>query len=71
MKNIIHNTLTVQTGVRIGSEEYCLYWQDEKGNNSKFICSVYGLDNAVRVARGIAHDQVEFVKLPVFDSKEV
>lgn len=70
MKNIIHNTVAVEAGIR-GSGEFCLYWQDEDGNNSEFICVVHGFDNAVRVANGIAHEQVEFVKHPCFDPDEV
>ena len=70
MKEIFHNTISVEVGIR-GSKEYCLYWQDEDGNNSEFICKVYGFENAVRVANGIAHEQVESVKRPCFDPDEV
>jgi hypothetical protein len=70
MKDIIHNTIAVEAGIR-GSGEFCLYWQDEDGNNSEFICVVHGFENAVRVANGIAHEQVEFVKHPCFDPDEV
>ena len=63
MKNVIHNAIAVQYGTREG--QYCLYWQDEDGNNSEYICVVYGFDNAMRVANGIAHKQAEFVKAPV------
>tara|TARA_R110000803_G_scaffold35254_1_gene76389 strand:+ start:406 stop:618 length:213 start_codon:yes stop_codon:yes gene_type:complete len=64
MKNIIHNTISVEYGVS-RSNEHCLYWQDEDGNNSEFICVVYGFENAVRVANGIAYEQVEYVKHPL------
>ena len=66
MKNVIHNTIAVVESVTKyrDPEQYCLYWQDEDGNNSEFICVVYGFENAVRVANGIAHEQVEFVKHP-------
>ncbi len=63
MKNVIHNAIAVQYGTREG--QYCLYWQDEDGNNSEYICVVYGFDNAMRVANGIAYKQAEFVKAPV------
>ena len=70
MKDIIHNTVAVEAGIR-GSGEFCLYWQDEDGNNSEFICVVHGFDNAVRVANGIAHEQVEYVKHACFDPDEL
>ena len=70
MKNIIHNTISVEYGIS-RSNEHCLYWQDEDGNNSEFICVVYGFDNAVRVANGIAHEQVEYVKHPLNNLDEV
>ena len=72
MKNIIHNTISVEYGIRSG--EHCLFWQDDDGNNSQYICAVYGFENAIRVANGIAHEQVEFVKHPIHDldaAKEV
>ena len=70
MKNIIHNTIAVEYGIS-RSNEHCLYWQDEDGNNSEFICVVYGFENAVRVASGIAHEQVEYVKHPLNNLDEV
>ena len=63
MKNVFHNTIAVQHGTR--SDQYCLYWQNEDGNDSEYICVVYGFDNAMRVANGIAYKQAEFVKAPV------
>ena len=69
MKNIIHNTISVEYGTR--SAQHCLYWQDEDGNNSEFICTVYGFDNALRVANGIAYEQVEYVKHPIHNLDEV
>ncbi len=46
-------------------DEYSLWWEDEDGEE-QYICHVYGFDNAVRVATGIAHKQVEYVKHPCF-----
>ena len=69
MKDIMHNTISVERGAE--SNEYRLYWQDEDGNNSVFICVVYGFDNAIRVADGIAHEQVQFVKHPSVNVDEV
>jgi len=69
MKDIMHNTISVERGA--GSDEYRLCWQDEDGNNSVFICVVYGFDNAIRVADGIAHEQVQFVKHPSVNVDEV
>ena len=67
LKNVIHNTLAVVESINKyrDSEEYYLCWQDAEGNNPEFICFVHGYDNAIRVAEGIAHEQVEFVKYPV------
>ena len=69
MTNIIFNTISVECGN--SHQEFCLYWQDGDGNHSEFICAVYGFENAIRVANGIAHEQVEFVKHPCFDPNEV
>ena len=68
-KNVIYNTISVEAGDRCA--EFCLYWQDGDGNNSEYICKVYGFENAVRVANGIAHEQVEFVKHPAYIPEEV
>ena len=67
MKNVIHNTVAVVESINKyrDSEEYCLYWQDDEGNSPEYICVVHGYDNAIRVAEGIAHEQVEFVKYPI------
>tara|TARA_R110002153_G_scaffold81789_1_gene206931 strand:- start:127 stop:405 length:279 start_codon:yes stop_codon:yes gene_type:complete len=65
MTNIIFNTISVECGN--SHQEFCLYWQDGDGNHSEFICAVYGFENAIRVANGIAHEQVEFVKHACFD----
>jgi len=59
----MHNTIAVELK---NSDQYCLYWQDKDGNNSEFICVVHGFENAIRVANGIAYEQVEFVKHPCF-----
>ena len=42
--------------------EFILYWQDKDGNNSEYITKVYGFENAVSVAKGISHEQAEYVK---------
>jgi hypothetical protein len=65
MTNITFNTISVECGN--SNQEFCLYWQEEDGNHLEFICAVYGFENAIRVANGIAHEQVEFVKHPSFD----
>jgi len=59
------NTITVEAGTR--ENQFCLYWQDEDGNGSEFICTVYGFNNACRVANGISVEQAEYVKTPAFD----
>jgi len=69
MNNIIYNTISVEYGDK--PSEHCLYWQDEDGNNSEFICVVYGFENAVRVANGIAYEQVEYVKHPLNNLDDV
>jgi len=56
------NTITVGAGT--SHNQFCLYWQDEDGNGSEFICTVYGFENACRVANGISVDQAEYVKTP-------
>jgi hypothetical protein len=35
-----------------------------------FICTVHGFENAIRVAKGIAHEQAEYVKYPAFNPFE-
>jgi hypothetical protein len=65
----IHNTVAVR--LLTNNDQYGLFWQDDDGNNSDFICTAYGFENAIRVANGIAHRQYEFVKHPCFKSDEV
>ena len=65
----IHNTVAVR--VSSSKDQYRLDWTDDDGNNSVIICYVFGFENAIRVARGIAHDQCESVKYPCFESHEV
>ena len=65
---VMHNTIAVYHGTR--DNEMCIYWQDNDGNNSEFICHVYGFENAIRVANGIAHEQAEYVKHPGFNRCE-
>lgn len=66
----IHNTVAVRL-ITSNDQYYGLYWQDDNGNNSDFIVAVHGLENAIRIADGIAHRQCEFVKHPCFKSDEV
>tara|TARA_B110000503_G_scaffold77270_1_gene119096 strand:- start:155 stop:340 length:186 start_codon:yes stop_codon:yes gene_type:complete len=56
------NTISIEL---IKDDEYCLYWQDTDGNNSEYICKVYGCDRAHMVAQGIGHAQAEYIKRPV------
>ena len=58
------DTVSVRTTSNKG--QYGLFWEDCDGNNFKFICYVFGFENAVRVANGISHNQCEFVKHPPF-----
>tara|TARA_B100000768_G_scaffold153583_1_gene149863 strand:+ start:451 stop:660 length:210 start_codon:yes stop_codon:yes gene_type:complete len=63
---VVHNTISVEHFKSAFSDNtYCLYWQENDGNNSAFICSVYGYENARRVAEGIGHEQAEFIKFGV------
>ena len=61
----IHNTVAVR--VVPNRDQLGLYWTDEDGNNSTHICYVFGYENAIRVANGIAHNQCEFVTHPCFN----
>ena len=61
----IHNTIEIRT--TNFSDQYSLNWVDKDGYASEHICYVFGFENAVRVANGIAHEQCEFVKHPCFD----
>jgi hypothetical protein len=65
----IHNTIAVR--IIPNHEQYGLYWTDADGNNDAHICYVFGFDNAIRVANGIAHDQCEYVTHPAFNPDEV
>jgi hypothetical protein len=54
------------TGIKVdqpdtASNRYCLYWVDDDGQNASYIVSVFGFENAVRVANGIGHEQTEYV----------
>jgi hypothetical protein len=42
----------------------------KKSKNQVFICTVHGFENAIRVAKGIAHEQAEYVKYPAFNPFE-
>ena len=65
----IHNTVAVR--IVPNHDQLGLYWTDEDGNNGRLICYVFGYENAIRVANGIAHEQVEFVTHPCFNPDEV
>lgn len=65
----IHNTVVVRETTN--HDQYALDWADDDGNNTVHICYVFGFDNAVRVANGIAHEQVEFVKHPCCDCDDI
>ena len=65
----IHNTIDIKETAF--SDMFTLEWVDEYGGASEHICHVFGFENAVRVANGIAHDQCEYVTRPCFDSGEV
>ena len=61
-KDIFLNTISVEN---FQHDEYVLYWQDNDGNNSEYICKVHGHENASRVAQGIGHEQAEYIKYGV------
>ena len=65
----IHNTIEIRTTDKHG--QYSLNWVDDLGYASEHICFVFGFENAVRVANGIAHDQCEYVTHPCYASDEV
>ena len=65
----IHNTIAVRTTYH--RDQYTLSWVDDHGLSSAHICYVFGFENAVRVANGIAHDQCEYVTHPAFNPDEV
>ena len=65
----IHNTVAVR--IVPNHDQLGLYWTDGDGNNGRLICYVFGYENAIRVANGIAHEQVEFVTRPCFNPDEV
>ena len=65
----IHNTIAVRTTYY--RDQYTLSWVDDEGICSDQICFVFGLENAIRVANGIAHDQCEYVTHPAFNPDEV
>ena len=64
-KDIYQNMLVVD---HMENDRYGLYWADESGNNQEYISTCYGFENAVRVANGLAHGQVEYVRSPPFMS---
>ena len=66
-KQILHCGIKVD---HIRADQYCLYWVDADGQNAEHITSVYGFENAVRVANGIAFEQAEFVTHPGFSGDQ-
>tara|TARA_R110000737_G_scaffold327357_1_gene341579 strand:- start:377 stop:592 length:216 start_codon:yes stop_codon:yes gene_type:complete len=62
------NTIRIMEPVGIherNDELYGIYWTTEDtAEGGEYICSVYGFENAVRVANGIAWEQAEFVIHP-------
>jgi len=67
--NAIHNTIAIKRTEF--NDKFTLAWVDEYGGASEHICYVFGFENAVRVANGIAHDQCEYVTHPAFNPEEV
>jgi len=65
----IHNTIKIK--VTAFNDKFALEWVDEYGGASEHICFVFGFENAVRVANGIAHDQCEYVTHPASNPDEV
>ena len=65
----IHNTIDIKRTAF--SDMFTLDWVDEYGGASEHICHVFGFENAVRVANGIAHDQCEYVTHPALNPEEV
>ena len=61
----IHDRIKVRTTTSYA--QYAIEWADEDGNNNSHICYVFGFENAIRVANGIAHEQCEFVTHPCFN----
>ena len=64
METKYFNTIRVMAS-QFTDDKYQLYWsQDDIIAGSEHICSVYGYENAIRVANGIAHEQAEYVIHP-------
>ena len=64
METKYFNTIRVMADL-FTADKFGLYWTDEStADGGEFICSVYGFENAVRVANGIAHEQADYVIHP-------
>jgi hypothetical protein len=44
--------------------QYRISWRDCDNGRSRFIAHCYGFENSVRVANGLAENQVEYVQSP-------
>jgi hypothetical protein len=67
------NTITIKAKnikAKKCKNQFILLWQNDDLSETVFICTVHGFENAIRVARGIAHEQAEYVKYPAFNPFE-
>ena len=67
------NTITIKAKnikAKKSKNQFRLFWQNDDGSQSEFICTVHGFENAIRVAKGIAYEQAEYVKYPAFNPFE-
>ena len=59
------NTIHVVKSDLFYDDKYAIYWGvEDTVEGGEYICCVYGFENAVRVANGIAHEQAEYVVHP-------
>ena len=65
----IHSTIDIKRTEF--TDKFALDWVDEYGGSSEHVCFVYGFENAIRVANGIAHGQCEYVTHPASNPDEV
>ena len=64
------NTITIKAKnikSKKSKNQFILLWQNDDLSETVFICTVHGFENAIRVAKGIAHEQAEYVKYPAFN----
>ena len=64
------NTITIKAKnikAKKSENQFCLFWQNDDLSETVFICTVHGFENDIRVAKGIAHEQAEYVKYPAFN----